>query len=261
MALCALASGSLSGRPYVALSGARSSGVPIDVWYSHRAAWCEALAEPWPDRGVPSDPTNGWCNVAVAELSPEIRETSAPFVNWMRAGRWGEILAAAPKYPMRGGGHIYRTASGVVSWMERDINGNTGGVLACKALGSFVSTMPPHGGPHWRQRATGATCGLDEFQVLRYASPHPELGEHVMTLPPGEPLFSLAVTDTGWEYLPRTGVTPVPAPPPPAPPPPPLEPIHRSRRRKNDNAKIAAGAVGLIALLVNWFTRQKKEKK
>ena len=252
-ALCALASAQEGGRPFVALTGARSSGAAIGAWYGIREAWCEALGEPWPSEGDWSDETNGWAAAAVDLMTEEIRETASPFVAQMRAGDWAWILASSPQYGMRVGGHIYRSTGGVVSWQERDINGNTAGVLACKATGGTIATMPPDGGPYWRQKATHAVCGLDESNMLRYSSPHPELGSHVMTLPPGVPIFSLAITEAGWSYLPKPGSEPQPVPLPP------LHPIHKSKRKSNSDAKVAFGLFGLIALIASLFKR--KEEK
>lgn len=260
-ALCALSAGSHRGRPHLVLTGARSSGVPLDVWYSHRAAWCEALGEWWSDRGQSTDPTNGWCNVALAELSPEILETSGPIVAAYHAGRWMEIVAMSPQFPMRGGGNLYRTASGVVSWLERDINGNTAGVLAQRNEAGTLWSMPLHGGPHWRQRRTDATCDLtydiDPAGQLVYRSPHAALGTYLtMLLPAGEPLYHVRIDEQGWEVL-----RPQPEPVVVDPTPRPYRPPRPSRKRRDDKGKIAVGAIGLIALLGSLFNRKPKKEK
>lgn len=98
---------------------------------------------------------------------------------------------------------------------------------------------------------------MDPAGQLVYRSPHAALGTYLtMLLPAGEPLYHLHITEAGWEV-----VAPQPDPVVVDPTPPPYRPTPRPRKRKNDDAKVAVGAVGLIALLVNWFTRQKKEKK
>ncbi len=219
-ALASLASATLGNKPYLCLSGARSSGVPLDVWYSHRAAWCEALGVEWgtpeskdPNRAFSIDPTNAWCDISISRLSEEIRETSSKFVSWMRQGEWEKIIEAAPKFGMRGGGNLYRTRNGVCCWLERDVNGNTGGVLALKVQGNRVDSMPPNGGPHWRQKPTHATCERDG-DFLRYESPHAELGKHTLYLPPGEVLFHIRIGET-WEVIEPKPQAPDPTPQPP----------------------------------------------
>ena len=244
------------GNPFSVLTGARSSGVPIGAFYSHRAAWCEAFGWPW-SRCDPSDAVNGWCDYVVVGLREEILATSESVISALKAGNFEVIADLAPGFGMRGGGNIYRTAAGVACWLERDVNGNTAGVLACSVEApDLAATLPPNGGPYFRRAFSEATCERRD-DVLVYSSPHPELGSHSLRLPPGEPLYHLRIDEAGWHWL--VGGASEPAPPPQPQPLPPLRPIHKSQRKSNDTAKIAAGAVGLIALLVNLFTR-KKEK-
>lgn len=250
--LCALMSTEVGGRPLVNLTGARSMGSPADAWYSHRNAWCEALGKSWPDRGVPTDKRNGWCNEAVPALQPDILETSEPFVRWAQSGSWDAIIQGSPKFGMRGSGHLIRTEEGPACWLERDINNNTGGVLAMRTVRGRVSTLPPNGGPHWRSR-TGGTCFADNMGILHYSSDYPEIGAHVLSLPQGDALFYVSIDEDGWkDRLAKPKPEPEPAPDP-------KPPVYKPKRKSNNDAKAAIGILGLIALIASFF-RKKEEK-
>lgn len=196
--------------------------------------WREAKGERWPgsEGADPSrwdrDDINQWADVAVRAFSPEIRELAAPFVSC----DWRVAFDLCPQMPLGVVYNIIRTEGGVVSWIgdddpatDDDPNNNTPGLLAEKVeTGKGPESLPPDGGPHYRQRASFASCELVDG-VLHYHSDAPELGVSSMRLPPGRTIYRVRAS-SGWSWY--DGESQVPAineTPPPTPDAPPVEDV------------------------------------
>jgi hypothetical protein len=119
--------------------------------------------------------------------------------------------AAADPRPMPAFGllspvHVLRDgAAAVVAWMEEDVNSNTTPTLGVKFTGGVYRYLPVAGGPHLRERASGATCALEGGELV------------FRSRLPGYELQRLSVPGGLEEVI--LGVSGAAAPTPPAPPP------------------------------------------
>lgn len=205
-AFARLADASVPGfGSYMALAGFRGC-MPgsLDAQYGRHSIWREAKGERWPGRG---DSWNAlsidqWSDVAILGFSREIREISAPFVS----ADFRTAYDLCPKMPIAGTYNIVRTEGGVASWIgddneatDDDLNNNTPGMLGLKVeTGRRPESLPPDGGPHYRQRASFASVELVDG-VLRYHSDAPELGVSSMTIPPGRTIYRVrALSEWSW---------------------------------------------------------------
>lgn len=254
------------GRPYLVLCGMRSTGVPVDNYFSHHAMWAEASGSAWGDRVNAEERIKNkffgyqdvWIDNLIVGLSRYIKESAYQIVT---AKTWEDVIAACPCYTY---GNLtvnfYRTSRGVCSWVgdddattDDDPNGNTLGLLALCEEGGNITSLPKVTsdgllGPHYRLGGTFASCEREGRQ-LHYKNSNPDIGDGWITLPSGTLIYHIQVKPGGWVVNGESPIEPPVKPDPPSPDIPiPDEPFKVGAWQVNDREWCVTSTSGAVRI-------------